>query len=67
MNTLDPIAKLTDQNQTFEGAPLDFTEFLSRRFHMQPSEVVAMLGECLLGYEPMHRYEIVVGPDRHAA
>lgn len=52
---------------TFESAPLDFTEFLSRRLNMQESDVVAMLGECLVDYEPSQRYEIVVGPETHAA
>lgn len=61
MNTLDHIVEPTDEPTTFENAPLDFTEFLSRRLDMQPSDVVALLGECLVGYEPTHRYEIVVG------
>ena len=52
---------------TLESAPLDFTEFLSRRLNMQPKDVVAMLGEYLVEYEPTRHYEIVVGPEKRAA
>lgn len=52
---------------SFDGVPLDFTEFLSQRLNAHPSDVIAMLGECLVQYEPRERYEIVVGPDTRAA
>ena len=56
-----------DSASSFDGLPLDFTEFLSRRLNVHPSEAVAILGNCLMEYEPQERYEIVVGPATHAA
>jgi hypothetical protein len=52
---------------SFESPPLDFTEFLSRRLNVHPSEAVALLGECLVDYEPQRDYEIVFGPETRAA
>lgn len=57
----------TDTGCAFDGLPLDFTEFLSRRLNVHPSEAVAILGNCLVEYEPQERYEIVVGPATRAA
>ena len=56
-----------DGASSFDGLPLDFTEFLSRRLNVHPTEAVAILGNCLVEYEPQERYEIVVGPATHAA
>jgi hypothetical protein len=61
MNDHDSTTTLLD------ALPLDFTEFLSHRLNVHPSEAVSLLGECLVEYEPQQRYEIVVGPAAYAA
>lgn len=61
---------MTDQKpglRSIESVPCDFTEFLSRRLNVGPSEAVALLGDYLVEYEPQQRYEIVVGPTARAA
>lgn len=48
-------------------APPDFTEFLGERLNLERDEAVALLGRCLIEYEPDRPYDIIVGPARAAA
>jgi len=58
---------MNDYDFAEDALPLDFTEFLSRRLNLHPSDAVSVLGECLVEYEPRRQYEIVVGPTARAA